>query len=225
MKKLMKMMAIVGMLFASMQAVAGDVYAVKMTCSVPEIKQATQYYKEFTTKTYNGYAEVNYAIDGTIETPSVVVLYGKFVEGNAVRTGTLDIAVCNIYGKNKDKVEMTGVCDLGDLVLTLAGKGNRTIESTGVDSCGDTADCSGIVRINTVSGQLTGSIDDVVCDPCGGSMWAWILNNCIDNEPQMAVYDVVTGNWSMRYNKALSVSCSTEGFPACVWDKIPTAYK
>ena len=213
---------------------AGDVYSLKMVSKVPVIKEASTFYKDFTTTTYNGYVEISYNDDGTAVSLAPAVIYGDFNGVLETREVLLSLDVFNVYGKKVDNTEMSFSCDLGNgFVVTLCGKGKvKTTTVKPTDSCGDAVACVNPTRLDTADGNFTGLIN-VVCDPCGGNHWAWLFCYCpsvagacgdegLDMIP--ASIDIVYGTWGLRYNKSLSQSCVEVGFPACVYPKIPAKY-
>ena len=222
MKKLM-MLTLCGLMMVP--AFAGDVYDLKMSCKTPVIKKATSYYKDFTTTTYKGFVNIEYNTDGTIVTPCDAILYGTFADGKETLEVLMDVGVLNVYGKSQNKAEMNAICDLNTVVFTLAGTGNCKVNTTGdSDSCGDPIECVSTIKISSISGDFTGLITDVLCDPCDDNPWTWVFNSCSSELIDQGTVDIIYGSWSMKYNKSLSAKCDDVGFPECVMDKIPKSY-
>ena len=217
------MIALCGLL--TVPAFAGDIYTLRLTSKTPVIKQAASYYKDFTTVTYNGFINIEYNIDGTIISPSEAILYGTFADGRTVREMTVDLNVSNVYGKNYNKAEVNADCNLDGIMLTLAGIGKckiKTVEEC--DACGNIVNCTSPIKLDNITGNFTGLVMDVLCDPCNDNPWTFIFNNCATRLVIAGVIDVMYGSWNMRYNKKLSAECDTVGFPECVMSKIPKAY-
>lgn len=227
MKKLMKMLSI--MMFAGLFATsifAGtDVYDIKLSVKSTVIKLATTYYKDTLTRSYTGWIGVTYKEDGTIADECEMVVYGAFPEGKTTATTTISFSEFNRFGKKLEKVGVLGTVDLGgDFVVTISGQGTCKSTTVASSACGDAAACGSIVRANTASGTLVGW-NSVICDPCSGSTWSFILNSCLDNEPVPAVNDPINGTWSMRWNKTMSTACETTPFVDVAMAKVPAAYK
>lgn len=206
--------------------IAGDVYDLKLICKTPIIKQTRQgFYKDFKSTTYKGFVNIEYDADGAIVRPSDAILYGAFNEGKAIRNMEMDLSVLNVYGKKQNQAEVNADCDLTAITLTLVGTGKCKITTVnGCGPCGDPVDCPTTIRLDSIAGNLTGLITDVLCDPCNDNPWTLVFNSCVAELLDPGTVDVIYGSWRMKYNKTLSVKCETMGFPDCVEGKIPATY-
>lgn len=224
MKKLMLVLMLVGMGMVNV-VLAGDIYAVKMSCKVPVISLGSQsYYKDFKMVTYRGYVDVVYGEDGNISPDLQAVLYGDFTEGKATRNVLFDFNNFNVYGPKRDKAEVNIIGNFGNFNVNLSGNGKIVCQvAPGSDCCGVAVEPT--CRLNSASGYLTGWIDDVLCAPCNNSPWTWQFNNYWSEMINYGTFDVVYGSWTMMYNKTLTVRCSGQGFPDCVTNMIPSQYR
>lgn len=220
MKKLM--MFITAMLIAG-GIFAGDVYALKMTCKTPVIKSGAEFYKDFASKSYQGFIDVNYNDDGSISNPCVAVVYGDFAGVKSVRVADVNFNVANICGKKMTKIEAGIDIDLDTFTVSLCGVGNCAVKKGAKDACGEV--CLTGYQIAQASGNLTGYVTDVLCDPCGDKSWSWVFNSCAIDGLAEGDTDVVYGNWTIRFNKALTRDCLANGFYDAVYKKIPGIYK
>ena len=222
MKKLM--LALCLGLAAAVAAVAGDVYDITMTCRVPEIRLARQYYKDIGVQTYRGWMEVTYSDDGVVSDVCDIVVYGKFNGVKTVKVTQMGVDMFNRLGKGLTKFEFSGTCDFGDYTVTCAGDGKTAASSQpDANACGDDVPCRVRRRPDTCSGAVAGWVSDV-CSPCGGATHTYECNICDDVLVETPL-NQVNGTWKMRYNKSLTKACAAAGFVECVWAKIPQAYK
>jgi hypothetical protein len=222
--KMLSIVMVVGM-FATTIFAGTDVYDIKLLCKTTQIKSGTEYFKDVATQNYNGWVAISYNEDGTVADPCDLIVYGVFPEGKATRVTTISFATFNRFGKKLEKVECLGTTDLGQFTITLSGQGAAVVTQMKPDECGVSGECSAIVRANSASGTLTGWTDGIVCDPCSGATWAFLLNNCLDNDLIEDTIDPVNGTWSMRYNKKVTADTAATSFEEAVAPKIPAAYK
>jgi len=206
---------------------AGDIYNLVISSKSPVFKKSNNHvYKDFTGNRFNGFINIEYNEDGTVHNECEAVIYGNFPEGKVCRYVTVNSAICNIYGKNKNKVEVLFYIDDNDFVVTLSGTGKiqKQRTSSTCSSCSDGSDgeCSEPVYINNVSGNCTGIIR-MLCAICGYKPWAWRFNECLSNELVFASPDTLYGSWRIRYNKRLTQSCG-DNFKHRIVNFVPSQY-
>lgn len=220
------MFKVIACLFCGLFATAifgADIYDVKLTCKATQIKHTDSvFYKDAKTITYKGFLKLDFAEDGSVEPTADLVVYGDFSDGKGVRSTTVDIGVMNRIGKNLQKCQVYMNTDFGSFAIAMAGNGKIKTVPTNITACGDS--CGDIVRIDSASGDITGAMQGIVCDPCDGNPWAFEFNYCDSAELIPSDLDAVFGQWSMRYNSGLTKSCADTSFEDCVMAKIPKRY-
>lgn len=208
-------------------AFAGDIYNLVISSKSPVFKRSNNHvYKDFTGSRFNGFINLEYNKDGTVRDECEAVIYGNFPEGKVCRYVIINTAICNIYGKNKDKVEALFYIDDVDFVITLSGTGKikkqKTTSTCSACSVGSDDECSDSIYINNISGNFTGTIS-MLCVICGYKPWAWRFNECLSNELVFSVPDALYGSWRIRYNKKLTKTCG-DNFKNGIVNFVPNQY-
>lgn len=220
-----KIIAILCGITITTSAFAGSIYEIKATGKTPVIKSTRDaYYKTFTSDKVNGFVNIEINDEGEIESPCDAIFFGTFDGEKKVVKTTLNIEIANIYGKNKNEIELYFTSILDSTEIFFAGIGKLKKEKNAPDLCGDDDQCITFIRIDKINGNYVGITHDVLCDPCDDER-TWIFNECLENIDDNGENDVTFGSWNLRYNKKITAKCNDIGFPECIEDRIPNKYK